>query len=206
MDINLSLATPSDIPGLVECSRLAAQEAGPQWLERFNQAHAERHMSRLVIDGHCFIAKRLISVIGLIACSRIDTGFAFLEDLETAHIYVRPEERKSLAIFMLFDAVEEFACHRGIKVLFHQVDYTSVIDGRKGNTARVETLFKRRRYEGPIDIVYGAPEFTRVGLTYLFDAAMRRPAPVARLSEARRGNQPSRGEHAEQPDEDNSGE
>ena len=198
MEICITRATVCDVPGLVDCARQSAQEAGPGWAARFDQAHAERHMSRLVIDGHCFVAKRHGAVIGLIACMPIDVGYARIADLETAHIYVRAEERASNAVFKLFEGVEAYAADNGLKVLFHQADYPSAIDGRRCNGDRVETLFRRRRYEGPIDIVYAAPDFTRVGITYLFDAAKRSAVDGHRTPSsrpARCGQQPPGEEH-----------
>lgn len=198
MEICVSRATVCDVPGLVDCALQSAREAGPDWAARFDQAHAERHMSRLVIDGHCFVAKRNGAVIGLIACMPIDVGYARIADLETAHIYVRAEERASKAVFKLFEGVEAYAADNGLKVLFHQADYPSAIDGRRCNGDRVETLFRRRRYDGPIDIVYSAPDFTRVGITYLFDAAKRSAVEGTRAPSSRPascGQQPPGEEH-----------
>lgn len=202
MELEICKATVSDILGLVACTRRSAAEAGQHWLQRFEQAHAERHMARLVVDGHCFIAKRGTAVVGLIACLPIDVGFMHVADLETAHIYVVPEERKSQAVFMLFGAVEAYASRHGLKVLFHQADYLSAIDGRVGNGSRVETLFKRRRYQGPVDILCTTPDFIRVGLTYLFDAAKNGRVPDMRLGRAPEGHHPPRQQHEDQCQKD----
>lgn len=169
MSFDVSIATEANVSSLADCAELFAAEAGDRWAQSFDRKHAEQHMHRLVVEGRCFIATRDETVVGLIACVPIDTGFAKLPDLETAHIYVRAGERSSAVIFEMFKAVEAYATSHGVKVLFHQVNYPAAIDARPSNGDRVETLFKRRRYDGPIDIVYAVPDYTRVGLTYLFD-------------------------------------
>jgi hypothetical protein len=172
--LKVYLATRDDVPGIVHLTKEFAHESGSKWIRCFDKVHAERHMLHIIDEGVCFVAAKGNLIIGMIACLRIDTGFTYLPDLETVHIYICPAWRKSRAIFRLFDEVENFGAKQNCKIFFHQTNYPAAIDGVSSNSSRVETLYKRRDYHGPIDVVYTCPDFVRVGITYLHDLVKAR--------------------------------
>lgn len=174
MTMSVSIALGEDEGGIVRCTRQYAEDAG--CLAEFDPEHTRLHMRHLIDEGVCFVAKHEQEIVGFIACNRIDTGFCRKRDLETAHIYVTPPHRRSNVIFQLLDSVEGYAAAHDLKVLFHQTDYPSTLRGEEANGRRVETLFKRRRYKGPINVVYVVPDFVRAGITYLFEPGMRKKA------------------------------
>ncbi len=159
-------ALPCDIPQIVELVRQVADECDD--MEKFNEAHAWEHMTGIVCSGVSFLAEIDQTVIGVIMCGCVDLAYTQTRHLETQHLYVSPQARKSLAAISLLKAAEDYADGNGLVILFHQMDYQSAIYGRKNNSSRVERLYKSRKYEGPVDTGTVGRERRRVGISYRY--------------------------------------
>ena len=171
MNFDISIASPEDHNAVYGLLRQYSYDCG--WADRFEHAHAWSHAGSLITDGVCFVAKQDGVVTGLIAAKRIDVGIVIIPDLETVHIYTMPGNRSFVLILALFRAVESYADEHRIKVLFHQMDYPAAIEDRLSNGHGVEALFKRRHYT-QVDVAYVTPNFTRAGVTYLYNGRRRR--------------------------------
>ena len=174
MTLTVRTATLDDLPCMLRLMQASAAESG--WSARYNPDHARAHMTRLLSEGLSFALLADDVIIGAIVCMPIDVGFTTLNDLETVYIFVEEANRSYAAIVTLFKAAQTYAKQANVRILFHQLDYLAAVDGRTSNGARVETLFKRARFHGPVGTVYAAPDFVRVGITYLCGEADGDPA------------------------------
>lgn len=186
--ITFTTATAVHLTGLVSLAHAAAIESKCE--EIFNKAHATRHMQRILDHGIAFIALQDDCVIGTITAAPIDAGFAMLADFETTHVFYRPECRSYVAIAGLFNYAASYARERGLSILFSQCDYRAAVAGHDGNSKRVEKLYKMLGLKGPVGIVYAAPSYARVGVTYLLEAEPASEADVAALKGVRRPKKP----------------
>lgn len=159
-------AGPSDIPQIVELVHQVADEKND--LDKFDEAHAWEHMTGIVCHGVSFIAEFDETVVGVVMCGRVDLAYSQTTHLETQHLYVSRQARKSQAAQGLLKAVEDYADKNGIVIIFHQMDYQSAIYGGRNNSARVERLFKSRGYDGPIDIGTVGSDQRRVGISFRY--------------------------------------
>lgn len=146
------LLDSGDLAGLMTLSRESAAEAGvlEHYCANHNRAHLEGLLERGTGIGVCEGAH----LIGAALFTQIDTGIALLDDMESAHIFVRPGCRGLHVARALFRAIRQFSEATGRTMLVHQVSYWDALAGRKIQTGRVEKLYKRMIGDGSYGITY----------------------------------------------------
>lgn len=142
----------ADLPALIELARLSAVEAGVS--HRYSAQHTEAHLSNILANGVAIGVCIRGKLIGVAMFTRIDAGFALLDELESAHIFIHTDYRSPRVAKSLFEAIHQLADATGRPVLLHQVAYFDMLAGRKEQTERVEKLYKRMKFDGPYGITY----------------------------------------------------
>lgn len=145
-------ASMDDIASIVALALESAQEQGA--LHTFKKDHAQAHMEDLLRRGIIYAAFMGDELIGAVMLAPIDTGFSFLPDLESHHLFLRADRRGYHVVNALKNRVQDHADEHGINVLFHQVAYFAALSGDKTHTQRVEKLYKRFKFDGSYGITY----------------------------------------------------
>ena len=130
----------------------SARELGEEHL--VDPEHSRAHAEALLRRGTSILLLEQGAVIGAAMFTRIDAGYALLEHLETAHLYILRDRRSIRAVRALFEAIRAFADTHRLTLLLHQVSYAAALVGRKTDTERVETLYKYFKFDGPYGITY----------------------------------------------------
>ncbi len=151
-NIEIRMTARTDAEALVRLSRESAIESGA--LHLFEEGHSREHLTDLLERGVGFAAVEDGEVIGVALFTPIDTGFARLQDLESQHIYVRPDRRSMRLVRKLFGAVQEYADANQHTILLHQVAYFSALNGQTTETKRVGALYKYFEFEGSFGATY----------------------------------------------------
>lgn len=142
----------ADIPAMMALAYDSAVESGVA--ERYCARHSRAHFAGLLIRGVGIGVCDGSDVIGLALFAPIDAGFAVLEDMESAHIFIRSDRRSIEVARMMFRAIRRLAQETGHTLLVHQVAYFDALSGRRTQTERVERLYKRMRLDGSYGITY----------------------------------------------------
>ena len=152
-DITTRLADATiDLDSLVGLARDSACEQGMS--EIFDEAHTRAHLTELLTKGIGFVACIDEVVIGTILLTPIETGFAILRHVESAHLMMDPRKRTMPAVRALIRTVRKYCTEHDIVALIHMVGYGAAIAGRKDDARRVDALYKMLIGDGTYGITY----------------------------------------------------
>lgn len=175
------IANAGDHRALVALLHQAVTEQGEG--NRIDLVHSQLHIAEKLEKGTCFVVEENGEIIGAITTNPVDLGNRLAtEAIEVMHTFVRRDRRNYKAIAALFDAVEAHADHHSLAIFFHELNFPAALRGEVSDGARVEKLYKFRRYVGPVGASYvrsppsspdERPPYRHVGRTYLYTAGMR---------------------------------
>lgn len=164
----------ADHSKLVELLGHAATEQGEAGL--FDPKHAFEHIASKLAKGVCFVLEHDGEVVGACTTNPLDLGHRIANAIEVTHTYVRPDKRAYNAVTALFDALEAHADRYWMHIFWHELNFPAALRGEPSESARLEKLYKFRRYE-PIGISHARdpdtsadprPGYRHVGRSFLY--------------------------------------